>query len=52
MEEYMNSPIEREWTDHDVITEYQRYYDKRKVARIYNISVKDLNQILKKNGVT
>lgn len=50
MEEYINYPVEFEWSDQDVITEYRRYHDKRKVARIYNISVKEVNTILRKVG--
>ena len=51
MNEYMNSPIERPWTDQDVVTEYQKYQDKRKVSQIFDITAKDINAILKRNGV-
>lgn len=51
MEEYMNKPIDRVWNDQDVVAEYQKRQDKRKVSRIFDITVKDINAILKRNGV-
>ena len=49
MENYMNSPIARQWTDQDIINEYQRCQDKKQVAKIYLISVKEVTEILKRN---
>ena len=51
MEEYMNKPVDRVWNDQDVIAEYQKYQDKRKISRIFDIAVKDINAILKRNGM-
>lgn len=51
MEEYMNKPVDRVWNDQDVVSEYQKCQDKRKVSRIFGISVKEINVILKRNGV-
>lgn len=51
MEEYMNIPIDQVWTDQDIILEYQKYQDKRKISRIFDITVKEINAILKRNGV-
>lgn len=51
MEQYMNNPVEYTWTDQDVISEYQKYQDKRKISRIFQITVKEINAILKRNGV-
>lgn len=51
MNECMNKPIDCAWNDQDVVTEYQKYQDKRKVSRIFDITVKDINAILKRNGV-
>lgn len=34
MEQYMNKPINHFWTDQDVILEYQKYQDKRKISRM------------------
>lgn len=51
MEQYMNKPINHFWTDQDVILEYQKYQDKRKISRIFGITVKEVNAILKRNGV-
>lgn len=51
MEDYMNKPIDQVWNDQDVVAEYQKCQDKRKVSRIFDISVKEINIILKRNGV-
>lgn len=51
MDEYMNEPEDHKWDDKDIIKEYNQCQDKRKVSRIYDISVKEINQILKRNGV-
>ena len=51
MEEYMNRPLDYVWDDQDVIIEYQKYQDKRKVSRIFDITVKEINEILRRNGV-
>ena len=51
MEEYMNKPVDKPRTDQDVIADYQKYGDKRKVARIYDITVAEVNKILKRDGV-
>ena len=47
----MNKPVDHEWSDHDVLADYQLYGDKRKVARIYDITVAEINKILKRMGV-
>ena len=51
MEEFMNKPVDRVWNDQDVVVEFQKCQDKRKMSRIFNISVKEINIILKRNGV-
>lgn len=51
MEECMNRPLNYVWTDQDVILEYQKYQDKRKVSRIFDITVKEINEILRRNEV-
>ena len=50
MKQYMNEPVEYNWSDKDVIAEYERSQDKRKVAKIFCITVKQVNDILKMNG--
>ena len=47
----MNKPIDQVWNDQDLVAEYQKCQDKRKVSRIFDITVKDVNAILKRNGV-
>ena len=49
MENYMNPPVDYQWTDRDIINEYQRCQDKKQVAKIYLISVKEVTEILKLN---
>lgn len=49
MENYMNPPVDCQWTDRDIINEYQRCQDKKQVAKIYLISVKEVTEILKRN---
>lgn len=49
--DFMNEPIPYKWTDQDIIDEYLSYRDKRKVGRIYGITTKEVNLILKRNGV-
>lgn len=50
MEEHMNSPVDQMWTDQDVISEYQKCQDKKKVSRIFCLTVKEVNVILKRNS--
>ena len=49
MENYMNPPVEHQWTDQDIRNEYQRCQDKKQVAKICLISIKEVNEILKRN---
>lgn len=48
MEKYINEPDESGWTEEDVLREYNMCQDKKKVARIYCISTKDVTRILKR----
>ena len=49
MENYMNAPVGYQWTDQDIVNEYHRCQDKKQVAKIYSISVKEVTEILKRN---
>lgn len=49
MREYMNKPVDYNWTDKDIIEEYKKCQDKKKVARIYCISVKEVTEIIRRN---
>ena len=53
MKKYMYKPIEYTTTDEDVIAEYLIYKDKKKVAKIFCITVKlkQVNDILKSRGM-
>lgn len=51
MEKYMNKPVEYNWTEEDIIAEYQKIKDKKKVAKIYCITTKQVSDILKSRGI-
>lgn len=51
MEKYMNKPVEYNWTEEDIISEYKALEDKKKVAKIYCITTKKVNEILKSRGM-
>lgn len=44
----MNEPILYEQTDADIISDYNKYKDKKKVAAIWEITVKEVTDILKR----
>lgn len=48
MELYMNEPVECNWTEEDIINEYEKIQDKKKVARIYCIATKEVTEIIKR----
>lgn len=43
----MNKPIDCEFADQDIVEEYNRIKDKKRVSSIYNISVSEVTKILK-----
>ena len=49
MKDFMNKPVNYEWTKEDIIREYYKCQDKKKVARIYCISVGEVTEILKRS---
>lgn len=51
MKEYMNEPVSCGWTKEDVIKEYNQCQDKRKVAKIFDITVKEVGELLRRNKV-
>ncbi len=51
MTEYMNEPINYEFTVQDIIDEYKSCGDIGKVAGIYCLEKKSVKLILKKEGV-
>lgn len=46
--EKMNNPIEKTWTDREIFDNYLISQDKKEISRIFQISVKTVNQIVKK----
>nr|DAJ75585.1 MAG TPA: hypothetical protein [Bacteriophage sp.] len=49
IENVMNLPVDYEFTDQDIVNEYEIIKDKKKVAAIYKIPVAQVTEILKKN---
>ena len=47
MKDFMNEPEEKVWTAADVVREYEQYQDKKAVAKIFCITVGEVNKILK-----
>lgn len=47
MENFMNEPVEYNWTENDIIEEFEKYKDKKKVAKIYGVTVQQVTGILK-----
>ena len=43
---YMNEPIAYVWTEKEIYEEYQKYKDKRIVAKIYAIPVSQITKII------
>lgn len=43
----INEPVDHKWTSEDVVSDYRKYQDKKKVAKIYRITAKEVTQIIK-----
>lgn len=43
----MNQPISHNITDEDIVAEYRKYNDIKKVAKIFDLSVQDVKEVLK-----
>lgn len=46
--QFMNEPVDWSWTEEDLATEFEGCQDKRKVAKIFCIPVREVTAILKK----
>lgn len=51
MKDFMNMPNLIPVTENNVIEEYKRYPDIKHVAKVYDIPVKEVRQILKQAGI-
>lgn len=47
-ENYMNTPVEYNWTEKDIVEEFEKCKDKKMIAKIYDITVKEVTEILKR----
>lgn len=48
MENFMNTPVEYNWTEKDIVDEFEIIKDKKKVAKVYDITVQQVTDILKR----
>lgn len=48
MGNFMNEPVEQNWTEEDIVEEFEKYKDKKKVAKIYGITTQQVTEILKR----
>ncbi len=52
MREYMNEPVDFRWSDTDIAQAYYQHEEnKRAVKRIFCLTTKELNRILREAGV-
>lgn len=49
IENCINKPVDYKFTDQDIVNEFVKVGDKKKVAAIYKIPVAQVTEILKKN---
>lgn len=50
MENYMNEPVAYDWTEVDILKEYDKYQSKKVVAQRFLITVKEVTEIIKKHN--
>lgn len=48
MGSFMNEPVEYDWTENDIVEEFEKCKDKKKVAKIYGITTQQVTEILKR----
>ncbi len=46
--EFMNLPVEADWTAEEIRTDYQNGYTKKQLSRIYLIPPRELTKIITK----
>lgn len=52
MREYMNEPVDFRWSDADIAEAYSRNpEDKRAIKRMFCLTTKELNRILREAGM-
>lgn len=49
IENFMNLPESHTVTDQDIVEEYYKYNDIKKVAKIFDLSVQDVRDALRKS---
>lgn len=48
MKNFMNDPVKYNWMEKDIIDEFEKCKDKKMIAKIYDITVKEVTEILKR----
>lgn len=51
MEKYMNEPVDCAFTNVDIIKEYERFNDIKRVTAAFCLENETVKQILKKEGI-
>lgn len=51
MNNFMNQPVPHNITDEDIIAEYRKYNDIKKVAKIFDLSLQDIRVVLRKSKI-
>lgn len=46
MKEYMNDPVDYDWSDDEIRKEYNKYPNKKSITKAFRITTKELNRIL------
>ncbi len=49
MNHFMNEPKNIEWNDEDIMKDFRTYNDKKIVAKRYNVTVKEITEIIRRN---
>lgn len=44
----MNKPVDYNWTDEEIIAEYEKYNDKKGISKMFCITMKQVNVIFKR----
>lgn len=48
-EDFMNPPVDYDWTEEDIVNEFKKTGNKKSVSKIYLISISDVTKTLKKH---
>lgn len=46
--EFINQPVEEKWTEEDILNDFKLYNDKKIISKRYDITVKEVTEILRR----